>query len=46
MARANPSPSAQPTATIGFEAMLWLTADKLRKNRDAAGYKHVVVGFT
>jgi len=28
-----------------FEAKLWLTADKLRNNRDAAGYKHVVVGL-
>ena len=26
------------TATIGFEAKLWLTADKLRNNMDAAEY--------
>ncbi len=32
------------TATIGFEAKLWLAADKLRKNMDAAAYKHVVLG--
>jgi hypothetical protein len=29
------------TVTIGFEAKLWLTADKLRNNMDAAEYKHV-----
>jgi type I restriction enzyme M protein len=28
--------SANSTATIGFEAKLWLTADKLRNNMDAA----------
>jgi hypothetical protein len=32
------------TATIGFEAKLWLTADKLRNNMDAAEYKHVGLG--
>ncbi len=37
MARAkSPAPSAQSSATIGFEAKLWLTADKLRNNMDAA----------
>jgi type I restriction enzyme M protein len=48
MARAKssaPSASAQSTATIGFEAKLWLTADKLRNNMDAAEYKHVVLGL-
>ncbi len=25
---------------------LWKTADKLRKNMDAAEYKHVVLGLT
>ena len=45
MARAKSSASsAQSTATIGFEAKLWLTADKLRNNMDAAEYKHVVLG--
>ncbi len=29
------------SATIGFEAKLWLAADKLRNNMDAAEYKHV-----
>ncbi len=45
MARANTTSSAQSTATIGFEAKLWLTADKLRNNMDAAEYKHVVLGL-
>ncbi|MFN0079182.1 MAG: hypothetical protein ACKVY0_22185, partial [Prosthecobacter sp.] len=30
--------SSTSTATIGFEAKLWLTADKLRNNMDAAEY--------
>ena len=41
-------PKAAPStssATIGFEAKLWLTADKLRNNMDAAEYKHVVLGL-
>ena len=29
---------------LGFEQKLWLTADKLRSNMDAAEYKHVVLG--
>jgi type I restriction enzyme M protein len=37
--------SESSTATIGFEAKLWLTADKLRNNMDAAEYKHVVLGL-
>lgn len=37
--------TAAPTATIGFEAKLWLAADKLRNNMDAAEYKHVVLGL-
>uniref|UniRef100_E6QPW6 site-specific DNA-methyltransferase (adenine-specific) n=1 Tax=mine drainage metagenome TaxID=410659 RepID=E6QPW6_9ZZZZ len=32
-------------ANIGFEAKLWLAADKLRNNMDAAEYKHVVLGL-
>ena len=37
MARVKSSaPSAQSSATIGFEAKLWLTADKQRNNMDAA----------
>jgi type I restriction enzyme M protein len=42
MARTN---STDSTATIGFEAKLWLAADKLRNNMDAAEYKHVVLGL-
>ena len=30
---------------LGFEATLWLAADKLRNNMDAAEYKHVVLGL-
>ncbi len=33
------------TAHLGFEAKLWLAADKLRSNMDAAEYKHVVLGL-
>ena len=33
------------SASIGFEAKLWLAADKLRNNMDAAEYKHVVLGL-
>ena len=46
MARAkSTSASPQSTATIGFEAKLWLTADKLRNNMDAGEYKHFVLGL-
>ena len=46
MARARSSASsAQSTATIGFEAKLWLTVDKLCSNMDAAEDKHVVLGL-
>ncbi|MCT0201993.1 class I SAM-dependent DNA methyltransferase [Synechococcus sp. CS-603] len=37
--------SSNGTANLGFEAKLWLTADKLRNNMDAAEYKHVVLGL-
>jgi len=30
---------------LGFEEKLWLAADKLRSNMDAAEYKHVVLGL-
>ena len=39
------APVKDSTATIGFEAKLWLAADKLRNNMDAAEYKHVVLGL-
>ncbi|MGF7186458.1 type I restriction enzyme M protein [Desulfitispora alkaliphila] len=32
-------------ANIGFEEKLWLAADKMRNNMDAAEYKHVVLGL-
>jgi len=43
--KASSKPDSTSTATIGFEAKLWLTADKLRNNMDAAEYKHVVLGL-
>lgn len=36
---------ATGTTNIGFEEKLWLAADKLRSNMDAAEYKHVVLGL-
>jgi len=33
------------SATLGFEAQLWATADALRGRLDAAEYKHVVLGL-
>lgn len=43
MARAKSARSASDTASnLGFEAMLWLAADKLRNNMDAAEFKHLV----
>lgn len=32
-------------ANLGFEATLWLAADKMRSNMDASEYKHVVLGL-
>ena len=43
--RQNPEKSAATGANIGFEAILWQAADKLRNNMDAAEYKHVVLGL-
>jgi type I restriction-modification system DNA methylase subunit len=37
--------SSSNSANVGFEAKLWLAADKLRSNMDAAEYKHVVLGL-
>ena len=45
MARKSSSKPADSTANLGFEAKLWLAADKLRNNMDAAEYKHVVLGL-
>ncbi len=33
------------SANLGFERELWLAADALRSNMDAAEYKHVVLGL-
>ena len=47
MARAKSASAAKDSAAhLGFEAKLWLAADKLRNNMDAAEYKHVVLGLT
>src|SRR5438046_9968441 len=47
MARAKRTSSANnSSANIGFEAKLWLAADKLRSNMNAAEYQHVVLGLT
>jgi type I restriction enzyme M protein len=45
--KAKASSAGNGTANPGFEAKLWLTADKLRNNTDidAAEYKHVVLGL-
>lgn len=39
------SSKTSTTAQLGFEQKLWLAADKLRNNMDAAEYKHVVLGL-
>ena len=43
--RPRPSPTANGSAPLGFEAKLWAAADALRNNMDAAEYKHVVLGL-
>lgn len=35
----------KPKTTECFESVLWKAADKMRKNIDAAEYKHVVLGL-
>ena len=40
-----PTRKSDSTAHLGFEAKLWLAADKLRNNMDAAECKHVVLGL-
>ncbi|HAY22933.1 MAG TPA: N-6 DNA methylase [Desulfobacterales bacterium] len=44
MRKANNSKSTNG-ANLGFEAILWAAADKLRGHLDAAEYKHVVLGL-
>jgi type I restriction-modification system DNA methylase subunit len=36
---------ASQTASLGFEAKLFLAADKLRGSMDASEYKHVALGL-
>ncbi len=47
--RGGPRPAkaekANGSGDLGFEKKLWLAADKLRSNMDAAEYKHVVLGL-
>jgi type I restriction enzyme M protein len=43
--KASRKKKADSSANLGFEAKLWLAADKLRNNMDAAEYKHVVLGL-
>jgi hypothetical protein len=45
MARARSEKGNDSSANLGFEAKLWLAADKLRSNMDAAEYKHTVLGL-
>jgi len=45
VARTKSTSGGDSTAHLGFEAKLWLAADKLRNNMDAAEYKHVVLGL-
>ncbi len=40
---ASRSASNGSAANLSFEAKLWLTAEKLRNNTDAAEYRHVVL---
>ncbi len=46
MAKAKTEPKINTNgANLGFEAKLFLTADKLRGNMDASEYKHVALGL-
>jgi type I restriction enzyme M protein len=40
------SAKTDSTAQLGFEAKLWLAADKLRNNSHAADYKQVGIGLS
>ena len=40
-----PTATARGGANLGFEAQLFLAADKLRKNLEPSDYKHVVLGL-
>ena len=39
------STNTAQAANLGFEAKLFLTADKLRGSMDASEYKHVALGL-
>jgi hypothetical protein len=39
------TPTAVLVANLGFEAQLFLAADKLRKNLEPSDYKHVCLGL-
>ena len=45
MARKNSKKTNPSNSNENIEDMLWKSADKLRKNIDAAEYKHVVLGL-
>ncbi|MCK4516873.1 MAG: SAM-dependent DNA methyltransferase, partial [Spirochaetaceae bacterium] len=45
MARRRTTRKKDTAANLGFEEKLWLAADKLRGNLDAAEYKHVALGL-
>lgn len=42
MVKAKAKKSTDTVANLGFEAKLWLTADKLRNNMDAVEYMFVL----
>lgn len=45
MGKARKQKNGDSGATLGFEATLWLAADKMRGHMDASEYKHVVLGL-
>jgi type I restriction enzyme M protein len=45
MKKKSSSSNGNNGGNLGFEQKLWLAADKLRSNMDAAEYKHVVLGL-
>lgn len=45
MAKKNNGKNNGSSGNLGFEATLWLAADKLRGAMDASEYKHVVLGL-
>jgi type I restriction enzyme M protein len=44
-AQATPAKGNGNGATLGFEAQLFLAAEKLRKNLEPSDYKHVALGL-